>query len=73
MSAAAATAAASAPAHGGQWTETVVAGRLATGYSSEDRDDTLGRLLAVGAVGPARTHRLQFVELILTGRAMVFV
>jgi hypothetical protein len=52
MSAAAATAAASAAAHGRQWTEAGVTGRLTTGYSSEDRDDSLGRLLAVGAVGP---------------------
>ena len=71
--AAATTAAASAATHGRQWTVAGVAGRIASGHSSEDRDDSLGRLLAIGTIGSARAHRLQFVELILTGRAMVFV
>ena len=73
VAAAATAAAATAAAHGRQWTVAGVAGRLTPGHSSEDRDDSLGRLLAVGAVGSAGAHGLQFVELILTGRAMVFV
>jgi hypothetical protein len=73
VAAATTTTAASAAAHGRHWTEASVARRITPGHSSENRDDSLGRLLAVGAVGSAGTHGLQFVELILTGWAMIFV
>ena len=72
MTAAAATATATPATHRWWWAESGVAG-LAPGNSGKNGDDPLGRLLAVGAVGAGRTHGLQFVELVVTGRAVVFV
>ena len=72
MPAAAATAAASPTAHRRQWAEAGISG-LAPGHSSKNRDNPLGRLLAVGAVGAGSAHWLQFVEFIVTGRTVVLV
>ena len=72
MSAAATTTATSPTTHRRQWAESGVAG-LSAGHGGKNGDDSLGRLLAVRTVGAGSVHGLQLVELVVTGRAVVFV
>lgn len=71
--AAAATAATAAGQRGQVHRAEVAAGTVPGGDGGKDGDGALGGLLAAGAVGAGGVHRLEFVEAVVAGGAVVFV